>query len=295
MYITDKDGNYIPSATVQGEDGKEVELRVYNGYIQWKREDTLWTNLINMDVLQGKPGDRILLHAESYIIQYKYESDSEWTNLVDLSEYFGNAAAAKAAQSAYNASLMAMKSSSNADKAATNANEAAELAKEAAASTGSFFHAQRHAIGGEDPITPADIGAAEEHHTHNESDPTVPDWAKSPNKPSYTASEVGAAPNSHTHSLESLGAEAAKLSFQSITVPMNNWIEADDSKKFPYRATLSLQGVEKGMVASVFFNLADSESGLYSSGGSVFDGGICLYAVSVPDHDITIDRIIVWG
>lgn len=41
-------------------------------------------------------------------------------------------------------------------------------------------------------------------HTHNqyitkESDPTVPSWAKQPNKPTYTASEVGAASSSHTH------------------------------------------------------------------------------------------------
>lgn len=294
MYITDKDGNYIPSATIQGEDGKEVELRVYNGYIQWKREDTLWTNLINIDVLQGEPGDRVLLHAESYIIQYKYESDSEWTNLVDLSEYFGNAAAAKAAQSAYNASLMAMESSSNADKAATNANEAAELAREAAASTGSFFHAQRHAIGGEDPITPADIGAAEEHHTHNESDPTVPDWAKEPNKPSYTASEVGAAPNSHTHSLESLGAEAAKLSFASVTVAASAWAESTDSTKYPYRAAVPLSGVTVDMVADVYFSLTNAESGLFSQGGTIYDGGIYLYANALPEADITIDRIIVW-
>lgn len=33
-----------------------------------------------------------------------------------------------------------------------------------------------------------------------ETDPTVPAWAKMPNKPSYTAAEVGAAPVSHTHS-----------------------------------------------------------------------------------------------
>ena len=32
-----------------------------------------------------------------------------------------------------------------------------------------------------------------------ETDPTVPDWAKQPNKPTYTAAEVGAAPASHTH------------------------------------------------------------------------------------------------
>lgn len=30
--------------------------------------------------------------------------------------------------------------------------------------------------------------------TYTETDPTVPDWAKQPNKPTYTASEVGALP-----------------------------------------------------------------------------------------------------
>lgn len=33
-----------------------------------------------------------------------------------------------------------------------------------------------------------------------EEDPTVPDWAKAPNKPTYTAEEVGASPTSHKHS-----------------------------------------------------------------------------------------------
>lgn len=33
----------------------------------------------------------------------------------------------------------------------------------------------------------------------SESDPTVPGWAKSPNKPSYTATEVGALPSDTTH------------------------------------------------------------------------------------------------
>lgn len=41
-YITDASGNYVPTPTIQGADGKEVTLRVSNGYIQWKREDTDW-------------------------------------------------------------------------------------------------------------------------------------------------------------------------------------------------------------------------------------------------------------
>ena len=42
-----------------------------------------------------------------------------------------------------------------------------------------------------------------------ETDPTVPDWAKQPNKPTYTASEVGARPDSWTPSASDVGADAA--------------------------------------------------------------------------------------
>lgn len=42
-----------------------------------------------------------------------------------------------------------------------------------------------------------------------ETDPTVPDWAKQPSKPTYTAGEVGARPDSWTPSASDVGADAA--------------------------------------------------------------------------------------
>ena len=42
-----------------------------------------------------------------------------------------------------------------------------------------------------------------------ESDPTVPSWAKQPNKPTYTASEVGARPNTWMPSYTDVGADKA--------------------------------------------------------------------------------------
>lgn len=42
------------------------------------------------------------------------------------------------------------------------------------------------------------FGAYMEAHPIEETDPTVPDWAKQPEKPSYTAEEVGALPNTTT-------------------------------------------------------------------------------------------------
>ena len=143
-YITDASGNYIPSATIQGADGKEVTLRVSNGYIQWKREDTDWANLIAVSSLVGASGEKVQLNANGYVLQYKYESDSTWIELCDLSDYFGNTAAATAAAAA--------------NAAAAAANAAAEAAREAVLDIVPA-HAASHASSGSDPITPASIAA----------------------------------------------------------------------------------------------------------------------------------------
>lgn len=144
MYITDSNGNYIPTTTIKGEDGKEVSLRISADYIQWRREDTDWTNLIALDTLVGPSGKKVLLNAVGYILQYKYDGDADWITLCDLSTYFGNTAAATAAAAA--------------NAAADRANAAAALCEGVAA--GAIPpHASSHGTGGSDPITPASIGA----------------------------------------------------------------------------------------------------------------------------------------
>ena len=56
MYIKDKDGNYVPTPSSKGADGREVSLRVANNYIQWRYPDTEWTNLVPLSSLKGEPG-----------------------------------------------------------------------------------------------------------------------------------------------------------------------------------------------------------------------------------------------
>ena len=58
MYIKDKDGNYVPTPSSKGADGREVSLRVANNYIQWRYPDTEWTNLVALSELKGKRGDK---------------------------------------------------------------------------------------------------------------------------------------------------------------------------------------------------------------------------------------------
>ena len=58
-----------------------------------------------------------------------------------------------------------------------------------------------------------------------ETDPTVPDWAKQPSKPTYTASEVGALPNSYTPPVTSVNGKtgAVALSAQDVGARPDTW------------------------------------------------------------------------
>ena len=51
MYIRDANGNYVPVPTITGDDGREVELRATTTYIQWRYPDTEWTNLVALSDL----------------------------------------------------------------------------------------------------------------------------------------------------------------------------------------------------------------------------------------------------
>lgn len=97
-YMTDANGNYVPVASTKGEDGKEVELRVNAGYIQWRREDTEWANLIAVESLRGEPGKKVQLSASGYIIKWKYEDDTTWTELCDFTNFFTSISAAESAR-----------------------------------------------------------------------------------------------------------------------------------------------------------------------------------------------------
>lgn len=58
-----------------------------------------------------------------------------------------------------------------------------------------------------------------------ETDPTVPDWAKQPSKPTYTASEVGALPSSYTPPVTSVSGKtgAVALSAQDVGARPDTW------------------------------------------------------------------------
>lgn len=94
-----------------GTDGREVTLQVANGYIQWRYTgETTWKNLIAISELKGATGStgptgqtgpqgptgqngndgrEVLFQVANGLIQWKYEGDSGWTTLLELSSLKG--------------------------------------------------------------------------------------------------------------------------------------------------------------------------------------------------------------
>ena len=83
MYIKDKDGNYVPTPSSKGADGREVSLRVANNYIQWRYPDTEWTNLVALSELKGEQGDKGTVGAH-FTPSVSDDGVLSWTNNGEL-------------------------------------------------------------------------------------------------------------------------------------------------------------------------------------------------------------------
>ena len=98
MYIKDKDGNYVPTPSSKGADGREVSLRVANNYIQWRYPDTEWTNLVPLSSLKGEPGTdgidgrEVHMRVVSDTLQWRLGDSGTWQTLMSLSTVTDGAA-----------------------------------------------------------------------------------------------------------------------------------------------------------------------------------------------------------
>lgn len=85
-----------------GQDGREIQLQVVGGTIQWKYEDeSAWRDLLTIDgsnvTIEGIDGEdgadgreiELRKDDESGFVQWHYVGDTEWTNLMPLSELKG--------------------------------------------------------------------------------------------------------------------------------------------------------------------------------------------------------------
>lgn len=93
---------------------------------------------------------------------------------------------------------------------------------------------------------------------------------------------------------EDLAADAVKLKFTNTEIENTTFAQNATYQDYPYRATVPLTGVLASMTPEVIFSLADAVSGNYAPVAECYDGGVYLYAASMPDAVLTIPTIICW-
>ena len=88
--------------------------------------------------------------------------------------------------------------------------------------------------------------------------------------------------------------ELKKLAFYNTTVSASAFIDDTTYTDFPFRASVALTGVLESMIPDIMLTLEDATSGNFAPVCECYNGGVYLYAASVPDADITIPTIICW-
>lgn len=88
--------------------------------------------------------------------------------------------------------------------------------------------------------------------------------------------------------------ELKKLQFSNTSVPASAFVVDNTYEDFPYRAAVALSGVTSSMIPEVVLSLSDAISGNFAPVAESYNGGVNLYAVEVPEADITIPTILVW-
>lgn len=80
----------------RGAPGKSVELRMENGYVQWRREgDAEWTDLFSVESIGGGSGESggtggaVGMRVDGGYIQWRANEISDWVNLIAIAELEG--------------------------------------------------------------------------------------------------------------------------------------------------------------------------------------------------------------
>ena len=90
------------------------------------------------------------------------------------------------------------------------------------------------------------------------------------------------------------GVELKKLLFKDVSVAKSSFVADTTYSDFPYRASVALEGVVSAMIPDVVLPVEAASSGNFAPVCEAYNGGLYLYAASVPDADITIPTIICW-
>lgn len=90
------------------------------------------------------------------------------------------------------------------------------------------------------------------------------------------------------------GVEMSKLQFSNVSVPASLFVADTTYEDYSYKAAVALSGVTSTMIPEVVFSLVDAVGGNFAPVVESYNGGIYLWAMDVPESDITIPTILCW-
>lgn len=93
---------------------------------------------------------------------------------------------------------------------------------------------------------------------------------------------------------DKLSADAVKLLFTNTSVSASSFVVDSTYTDYPYRASVALSGVLASMIPEVILGVTDAVGGNFAPVATTYNGGVYLYAASVPESAITIPTIICW-
>ena len=93
---------------------------------------------------------------------------------------------------------------------------------------------------------------------------------------------------------DDLAADAVKLKFTNTSIANTAFAGNDTYQDYPYRASVALTGVLASMTPEIIFSLADATSGNFAPVAECYDGGVYIYAASMPDTAVTVPTILCW-
>lgn len=88
--------------------------------------------------------------------------------------------------------------------------------------------------------------------------------------------------------------ELKKLLFTDTGVPVSAFVADSTYQDYPFRAAIALTGVLDTMIPEVVLGVADAIDGNFAPVAATYNGGVYLYAASVPESAIIIPTIMCW-
>lgn len=88
--------------------------------------------------------------------------------------------------------------------------------------------------------------------------------------------------------------EDIRLLFPDIAVPASAFGADSTYPDYPYRAAVALSGVTESMIPEVVFSAAALSGNGFAPVAGCFDGGVYIWADSVPSGDVAIHAILCW-